>query len=65
MSFRGINYYRIHVGSPIATSPPIMQARMRRDILLTRVSDDEESRWRETGMVSEKMLLDLSLKSFS
>lgn len=64
MSFKWINYYRIPVGCPIAASPPGMQARMSRAILLTRVSVDEESRCRVTGMVSEKMLLDLSLKTF-
>jgi len=31
----------------------------------TWVSVDEESRWKVTGMVSEKLLLDLSLRSFS
>ena len=64
MSSRGISCYRIPVGCPIATSPPGMQARMSRAILLTRVSADEESRWRVTSLVSEKLLLDLSLKVF-
>lgn len=64
MSFRGINCYKIPVGSRVNASPPGMKARMSRAILLTRVLVDEESRWRETCMVSEKMLLDYSLKSF-
>ena len=65
MSFRGISCYKILVGCPVAASPPGMQARMSRAILLTRVLADEESRWILTGMVSEKLLLDLSIKVFS
>lgn len=45
MSFRGISRYRIPVGCPVPASPPGMQARMSRVILLTRVSADEESIW--------------------
>lgn len=59
MSSRGINCYRIPVGCPVAASPPRMQAKMSRDILLMRDSADEESRWRLIGMVSETLLLDL------
>lgn len=64
MSLRGISCYKIPVGSTVATSPPGMQARMSRAILLMRVSANEESIWREAGMVSEKLLLELSLKCF-
>jgi len=64
MSFRGISCYRIPVGSPVVASPPRMQARMSRATLLTRVSVDEESKWRVISMVSEKLLFDLSSKFF-
>jgi len=62
MSSRGINCYSILVGCAVASSPPGMQAKTSRAILLTRDSIDEESIWRLTGMVSETLLLDLSLK---
>lgn len=54
MSPIGIGCYRIIVGCPVATSPPGMHANMSRAILLLRGLADEESRWRLTGMVSEK-----------
>lgn len=42
-----------------------MQARMSRAILLMRILVNEESRWRLTGMVSEKLLFDLSINFFA
>lgn len=65
MSSRGISCYRILVGCHVAASPPGLQARMSRAILLMRVSADEESRWRVKSMVSDKLLLDLSIKAFA
>jgi len=52
----------ILVGCPVVASPPGMQAKTSRAILLMRDLANEEYRWRLTGMVSETLLLDLSLK---
>ena len=62
MSSRGISYYRIPVGCPVAASSPGMQAKQERLLLRTRDSLMKSLDGVWIGRVSETLLLDLSLK---